>query len=123
MAILAFLYTLSLSLGISCVVVLAVFLVYIIYTYYYDPLSSVPNLHWSSPLSRLHYLHSKYSNRHRAGLLTAHRNQSDEDGFQPLVRVGPREVSIMTTSGVKTVLDTSFERDTWYDAFKNFGYV
>lgn len=39
----------------------------------------------------------------------------------PLIRVGPNEVSIMTTQGIKTVYDGEFERTSHYTVFENFG--
>ena len=41
--------------------------------------------------------------------------------FVPLIRIGPNEVSIMTTQGIKTVYEGGFERTSQYAAFQNFG--
>lgn len=39
----------------------------------------------------------------------------------PLIRVGPNEISLMTTQGMKTVYDGGFDRTSHYSVFQNFG--
>ena len=53
----------------------------------------------------------------------AHLNHNGKGGFRPLVRVGPKEVSMMTSEGVRIVWGGDFERSSWYEVFTNFGCV
>lgn len=49
--------------------------------------------------------------------------RNDDGRFRPIVRIGPNEVSIMATEGIKVVFDGGFERSPWYSVFSNFGWV
>ena len=102
------------------VLALAIFFSCALYLHLKNPLSSIPAIHWSAPFCRLYYLHIIYSNNRRQTVLDAHRNLNEDGVFRPVVRVGPNEVSIMTTEGIKTVFDGGFERPTWYHTFMNF---
>ena len=99
--------------------------IYLIYTHITHPLSKVPALHWSAPFSSAHILITKfcYPGGVRYRHYNAHVNKEGSDGFRPVLRVGPNEVSIMTTQGAETAFVGGFERAPWYDVFSNFGYV
>ena len=84
-------------------------------------LSSVPNMHWLAPWSRLFNVSLKYFYNIRICHYNAHIN--GKDGHQPLLRVGPNEVSIMSTEGVRLVWGRGFNRSPWYHVFQNFGFV
>ena len=101
--------------------VIALVVISILFLNLRNPLSRIPAAHWSAPFSRLYYLSVIYFNARRQTVLDAHRNQNGDEGFRPVIRVAPNEVSIMTTEGIKTVFDGGFERPTWYHAFMNFG--
>ena len=88
----------------------------------YGPLSDVPNIHWLAPWSSYYNLYVKYFHSVRERHYQAHINASGRD-FRPIIRVGPNEVSIMSSDGVKAVWGAGFERPPWYDVFHNFGYA
>ena len=84
-------------------------------------LSSVPKMHWLAPWSRLYNVSLKYFYNIRTCHYHAHMN--GKDGQQPILRVGPNEVSLMSTEGVRLVWGRGFNRSPWYDVFQNFGFV
>ena len=106
---------------ISVIVVLVVLLSFAAYQCLWHPLAGLPSLHWSTPVSRLHYIYNICFFSRRAMHLKAHLNSENLEGFQPIVRTGPNEVSVMSTEGIKTVFDGGFERSTWYHAFFKYG--
>ncbi len=97
--------------------------IYVIYTHVTHPLSKVPAIHWSAPFSSTHILFTKFFPGVRYTHYNAHVNKDGDDGFRPVLRVGPNEVSIMTTQGAEVVFTGGFDRAPWYDVFSNFGYV
>lgn len=105
----------------SLFVALVTFSFYIAYISYFHPLSRIPTLHWSVPLSRFYYLYTIFSHRRRITHLDAHNGRDGTPVLRPVIRVGPQEVSIMTTDGIKIAFEGGFERTSWYSAFKNWG--
>lgn len=97
----------------------ASFALYAFYKHSTDPLSRIPTIHWSAPFSRCYIIWQIYQNRRRYAHYDAHMKHVG--GILPLIRVGPKEVSLMTTQGIKTVYDGGFERTSHYTAFENFG--
>ena len=104
----------------NCIILGAAFAaLYLINSYYVNPLSRIPSIHWSAPLSRAWYTFAIYSKPRTHIHLKAHRN---DGAFQPLVRVGPNEVSVMSTAAIKTVYESgNFNRTSWYEAFMKWG--
>lgn len=86
------------------------------------PLSRIPSAHWSAKWCGWYNVYAKYAYSIRLVHYHAHLNQDSRDGFRPVVRTGVREVSIMTSEGIKTAFDGGFERSSWYSIFSNFGY-
>jgi hypothetical protein len=106
--------------------ILAAIVVVLLRAVYYNclsPLAKLPTIHWSARWTRCHLLYTKYFYSVRHAHYSAHLNPSGSHGFQPVVRTGPNEVSIMTTDGVQTVFGGGFDRSAWYDVFSNFGLV
>lgn len=66
-------------------------------------------------------MYTKYFGNIKVMHLEAHLGQKDGQ-FRPVVRVGPSEISIMTTDGVKAVFGGDFDRSPWYTVFWNFAY-
>lgn len=97
----------------------AFFALYSFYKYWIDPLERIPAIHWSAPFSRGYILWQIYQNRRRYVHYDAH--MGSEGKIVPVIRVGPKEISIMTIRGVKTVYEGGFERPSHYTVFKNFG--
>ena len=108
---------------ISVIAILFLVACYAAYQSLWHPLAALPTLHWSTPVSRLHYIYNICFFSRREMHLRAHLNSEGFEGFQPLIRTGPNEVSVMSTEGIKTVFDGGFERSTWYHAFIKYGYV
>ncbi len=103
--------------------VMVFILLRVIYHNFLSSLSKIPSIHWSVRWTRCHMLYTKYFYGVRHAYYNAHINQAGSYEFQPLLRTGPNEVSIMTTSGVQTVFGGGFDRSPWYDVFSNFGLV
>ncbi|KAH8884622.1 cytochrome P450 [Thozetella sp. PMI_491] len=85
------------------------------YPCFFSPLASIPNAHWSAPLSRLWILRVRFARRENRTLAEAHRR------LGPVVRVGPRELSVHGVDGVRTVYQGGFEKPVWYAVFDNYG--
>jgi len=88
-----------------------------------SPLRKIPAIHWLGPWSSYYNIYIKYFYSIRLNHYEAHTKSKGRDGFLPVVRVGPNEVSIMTSEGVKVAWAGGFERSQWYNVFQNFGYV
>jgi hypothetical protein len=97
--------------------------VVLIYNFLTHPLRRVPAIHWSAPWSSAHILITKYFYGVRYTHYDAHMNHNGAEGFRPILRVGPNEVSIMSEQGADVVFTGGFDRAPWYDVFSNFGYV
>lgn len=110
---------LSLNVPILGVFFLSIFTIYkyIIYPAFISPLSRVPNAHWSSPVSPLWILWTRYKVRENRVIHAAHLK------YGSVIRLGPNELSVNDISGVRTVYSGGFEKGQWYSIFDNYGYV
>lgn len=97
----------------------ALLALYAFYKHWTDPLAQIPTIHWSAPYSRSYIIWQIYQNRRRYAHYDAHMKRDGE--ILPLIRVGPNEISMMTTQGIKIVYDGGFERTLHYTVFRNFG--
>ena len=78
-------------------------------------LRKIPGAHWSSGISSLWILWTRFRREENARLQEVH----DKRG--PIVRLGPNELSInMVDGGIRTVYG-SFEKHAWYRSFWNLG--
>ena len=105
------------------VAIVSLVALYLVYAQLTHPLLKVPSTHWSAPLSSAHIVYTKYFYNVRYEHYEAHLNKKGSDGLRPILRVGPNEVSIMSSQGVEVVFTGGYERAPWYDVFSNFGYV
>lgn len=80
-----------------------------------SPPGKIPDAHWSSAISPLWILYALYKDTEVERLAEAHEN------LGPVVRVGPRDVSIESVENVKTVYTGRFNRTKWYGIFENYG--
>ena len=96
----------------------ALSILYAFYKYWVDPLGRIPTIHWSAPFSRGYILWQIYQNKRRYVHYDAHMGSDGK--ILPVIRVGPKEISIMTIQGVKMVYDGGFERSSHYTVFQNF---
>lgn len=94
---------------------------YVAYVCLLHPLSRIPSIHWSVPLSSCYTLYLIYSRSRRIVLYDAHTGRQRLSQSLPVLRVGPNEVSIMSSEGIRLVYGGGFERPSWYEVFKNFG--
>ena len=85
------------------------------------PLSGIPAIHWLARWSIYYNLYIKYYYSTRTMHYEAHSRMNKNGSVHPIIRVGPKEVSIMSTEGIKTVWGAGFERSSWYAVFSNFG--
>lgn len=85
------------------------------------PLSGIPAIHWLARWSGYYNLYIKYFYSTRTTHYEAHLRMDKNISVRPIIRVGPNEVSIMSTEGIKTVWGAGFERSPWYTVFSNFG--
>ncbi|KAL2266087.1 hypothetical protein VTJ83DRAFT_5439 [Remersonia thermophila] len=88
---------------------------FVIYPAVFSPLRRIPNAHWSAPFSRLWILFIRFSRRENRTLLAVHRR------LGPVVRIGPRELSINDLEAVRTVYQGGFDKPVWYAVFDNYG--
>ena len=93
---------------------------YVTFVYLVHPLSKVPSIHWSAPLSSYYTLYLLYSRSRRIVLYDAHTGRQGRSHTLAVLRVGPNEVSIMSSEGIRLVYGGGFERSSWYEVFKNF---
>jgi len=91
------------------------------YSIFGGPLSGIPSVHWLASWTSYHNHHIKYFHNARKYYYEAHKKYGDELSINPIVRVGPNEVSITSGEAVKTIFGGGFERSTWYSVFSNFG--
>jgi len=88
---------------------------FIVHPTFILPLSRIPNAHWSSPISPLWILWTRYCCRENRDVHAAHLKHG------PVVRLAPNELSINDIGGVRTVYAGGFEKGQWYSIFDNYG--
>ncbi|KAH8660811.1 cytochrome P450 3A6 [Tricladium varicosporioides] len=77
-----------------------------------SPLSSIPNLHWTSPYTQLYVTYLKGAGKEHRTRLAAHRKLGS------VVRVGPNELAVnCIENGVQTIYSGNFEKSDWYAGF------
>ena len=98
----------------------AIIIVFIlVHKHYANPLSKISSVHWSAPWSRCYILWQVYIDRRRFAHYEGHINESGH--IQPVVRVAPNEISIMTLAGLDAVYKAGFDRSSHYQVFQNYG--
>jgi cytochrome P450 len=91
-------------------------LIYIHYHLFLHPLSKLPYAHWTVPFTSSYITKARNQFRESRSIAALHAKHG------PIVRLGPKEVSVASLAGVKTVYVTSggFERTEWFEEFKNY---
>ncbi|KAG9238000.1 cytochrome P450 [Amylocarpus encephaloides] len=102
------------SIAISFALLFAVYK-FILHPALLSPLANIPNAHWSSPFSELWILWVRYKKRENRTVHAAHQ------ALGPVVRLGPKELSINDVEGLRTVYSGGFEKGEWYSIFDNYG--
>jgi hypothetical protein len=88
---------------------------YLVYPALLSPLARIPAAHWSAPISPIWILWIRFSNRENRTLLEAHQR------LGPIIRVGPRQLSISDAESVRIVYQGGFDKTSWYSVFDNYG--
>ena len=89
----------------------------VIYPVFISPLSKIPNAHWTSPISPLWILWTRYRCRENRTVHAAHLK------YGSVIRLGPNELSVNDVGALRTVYAGGFEKGQWYSLFDNYGYV
>ncbi|OTB11170.1 hypothetical protein K445DRAFT_370562 [Daldinia sp. EC12] len=88
---------------------------YILYPSIFSPLSKIPTPHWSCSISPIWILWARFNGRENRTLHAAHKQ------YGPIVRVGPKELSVNSVEAVKTIYQGGFDKHEWYSLFDNYG--
>ncbi|EAW12122.1 cytochrome P450 [Aspergillus clavatus NRRL 1] len=83
--------------------------------YFLSPLSKIPNAHFTAPISSAWINRKRRHGQEVLAIYTLHRKHG------PIVRLGPRELSVNSLAGLRTIYTGAFEKHAFYrDAFVNF---
>jgi len=80
-----------------------------------SPLSRIPNAHFTSHLSNGWIIWQRYQGRENRAIHDAHQR------LGPIVRLGPRALSVNTADDLKVIYSDRFDKDEFYAAFANYG--
>ncbi|KAI9758088.1 MAG: hypothetical protein M1815_004975, partial [Lichina confinis] len=96
---------------------LLVVLVYklIVFPAWISPLSKIPNAHPTAAISPVWIRWRRRTGRETRSIFAAHSR------LGPVVRLGPREISVNSLDGLRTIYLGGFEKDGWYRMFENYG--
>ena len=103
------------SVYLSLFLLAALFLCYFIYPTFFSPLSKIPAAHPLALYTGLWILLKRYNQLENKTLHSAHQK------LGPVILVGPNEISVNSTDGLKTIYGGNFEKHVWYaNVFKNY---
>jgi len=89
---------------------------YILCPAFLSPLAKIPNAHFSSPFSSLWILWIRFRRRENRTLFACHER------LGPIIRLGPKELSVNCVDGVRTIYGGGYEKHDWYtNIFDNYG--
>jgi len=98
---------------LSCFVIYT----YVIHPAFLSPLARIPNANASVPFSPLWILWKRWSSREVSAIHAAHERHG------PIVRLGPREISVNSSEGLRVVYAGGYEKHDFYpNSFDNYGY-
>ncbi|KAI0183491.1 cytochrome P450 [Xylaria flabelliformis] len=89
---------------------------YLLYPAFFSPLAKIPTPHWTCSISDAWILYARFCSLENRTLQVAHKKCG------PIVRVGPRELSVNSVEAVKTIYQGGFDKHYWYSVFDNFGF-
>jgi len=104
-------------------VFLLLFSCFVVYTYiihptFLSPLSRIPNANISVPFSPLWILWKRWSSKEVSAIHAAHER------YGPIVRLGPKEISVNSSEGLRVVYAGGYEKHEFYaNSFDNYGYL
>lgn len=88
---------------------------YIVFPSVLSPLSKIPNAHFTVPFLPTWKWWTLRQSRLNRTIHALHKKHG------PIVRLGPKEVSVNSANGLKTIYIGGFEKTDWYsDNFRNF---
>ncbi|KAJ5382186.1 hypothetical protein N7517_000097 [Penicillium concentricum] len=96
---------------------IAFYLIYhhVINPYFLSPLSSIPNAHITSPLSSYWIDRKRSTGTEVLAIYALHQKHG------PIVRLGPKELSVNSIHGLRIIYTGAFEKYSFYnDVFVNF---
>ncbi|KAE9371836.1 cytochrome P450 [Stipitochalara longipes BDJ] len=96
--------------------VLLLFLSYkfVIHPLFFSPLSRIPSAHFTSDLSNGWIIWQRYRGRENRAIHDAHQR------LGPIVRLGPRALSVNSADALKVIYSDRFYKDEFYAAFANY---
>ncbi|KOS48290.1 hypothetical protein ACN38_g683 [Penicillium nordicum] len=97
--------------------ILTSYLIYhhVINPYFLSPLSSIPNAHFTSPLSGRWIDRKRSTGTEVLTIYALHQKHG------PIVRLGPKELSVNSLHGLRVIYTGAFEKHAFYnDVFVNF---
>lgn len=81
-----------------------------------SPLRAIPNAHFTTPVSRIWILWSRFTGKEFSKCLELHNR------LGPVIRIGPCEISVnCIEGGVRTVYGGNWEKSSMYENFTQFG--
>jgi cytochrome P450 len=80
----------------------------LIHPYFLSPLSRIPNAHPTSPLTSLWITRKRHAGIQNKTLLSLHQRHGS------VVRLGPKELSVNSLSGLRTIYTGNFPKHAWY---------
>jgi hypothetical protein len=91
---------------------------YCLYPAFISPLAKIPNAHWTSSFAPCWILWKRFCGRELPSAYDAHQR------LGPIVRVGPKDLSISCYSeGVRKVYGSGFDKPGYYDFFRYYESV
>ncbi|KAF1812236.1 cytochrome P450 monooxygenase [Eremomyces bilateralis CBS 781.70] len=90
---------------------------YVVHPALFSPLSRIPGAHWSTSLSPVWILWTRYKSME---IRTLHQKHHQ---LGPVIRLGPNDISVnCVKGGISTVYAGGFEKHAWYsNLFNNYG--
>jgi hypothetical protein len=88
---------------------------YVIHPYCFSAISSIPNAHYTSPISSRWIEKQRNAGKEVLTIYDLHQKHG------PVVRLGPNELSVNSLGGLKTIYTGAYEKHSFYsDTFVNF---
>lgn len=88
---------------------------YVVFPAFFSPLSRIPNAHFTSPIVPTWIWWKRRAGAEVRSIFSAHQK------LGPIVRLGPKELSVASQDGLRQIYLGGFDKDRWYiDAFQNY---
>jgi hypothetical protein len=97
------------------VLLLSLAYIFVIRPIFFSPLSRIPSAHFTSHFLNGWIIWQRYLGRETKAIHDAHRR------LGPIVRLGPRELSVNSADALRVIYSDRFDKDAFYHAFANYG--